>query len=156
LLQLRLFFERFNATCSASKACVLNLPQSLNAELDGSGVKVQAVLPGVRRTDIRERSGIDVSQIPGKSKHVEDENEAIQSLRYKPVATDAPVATTSVALFCAWILPGLNRILARRGGLQKPKALQVVSFFNRINRLFAASLMPEGERRSGEASGIRM
>ncbi|CAI8979106.1 hypothetical protein EMIT0P258_80149 [Pseudomonas sp. IT-P258] len=52
----------------------------------------------------------------------------------------------------------LNRILVPRGGggLQKPKAFQVVSFFNRISRLFAASLMPEGERRSGEASGIRM
>ena len=42
-----LFPERFNATYSASKAYVLSLTQSLNAELDGTGVKVQAVLPGV-------------------------------------------------------------------------------------------------------------
>ncbi|WNF57353.1 SDR family oxidoreductase [Pseudomonas sp. SG20052] len=59
-----LFPERFNATYSASKAYVLSLSQSLNAELDGTGVKVQAVLPGVTRTEIWERSGIDATQIP--------------------------------------------------------------------------------------------
>ncbi len=59
-----LFPERFNATYSASKAYVLSLTQSLNAELDGTGVKVQAVLPGVTRTEIWERSGIDAAQIP--------------------------------------------------------------------------------------------
>jgi short-subunit dehydrogenase len=59
-----LFPERFNATYSASKAYVLSLTQSLNAELEGTGVKVQAVLPGVTRTEIWERSGIDASRIP--------------------------------------------------------------------------------------------
>ena len=59
-----LFPERFNAIYSASKAYVLSLTQSLNAELDGTGVKVQAVLPGVTRTEIWERSGIDATQIP--------------------------------------------------------------------------------------------
>ncbi|WP_445177470.1 SDR family NAD(P)-dependent oxidoreductase [Pseudomonas sp. McL0111] len=61
-----LFPERFNATYSASKAYVLSLTQSLNAELDGTGVKVQAVLPGVTRTEIWERSGIDASGIPAE------------------------------------------------------------------------------------------
>ncbi|MGE8154681.1 SDR family NAD(P)-dependent oxidoreductase [Pseudomonas vancouverensis] len=61
-----LFPERFNATYSASKAYVLSLTQSLNAELDGSGVQVQAVLPGVTRTEIWERSGIDASHIPAE------------------------------------------------------------------------------------------
>ena len=60
-----LFPERFNAIYSASKAYVLSLTQSLNAELDGTGVKVQAVLPGVTRTEIWERSGVDATQIPG-------------------------------------------------------------------------------------------
>ena len=59
-----LFPERFNATYSASKAYVLSLTQSLNAEQEGTGVKVQAVLPGVTRTEIWERSGIDATQIP--------------------------------------------------------------------------------------------
>lgn len=61
-----LFPERFNATYSASKAYVLSLTQSLNAELDGTNVKVQAVLPGVTRTEIWERSGIDASAIPAE------------------------------------------------------------------------------------------
>jgi short-subunit dehydrogenase len=61
-----LFPERFNAVYSASKAYVLSLTQSLNAELDGTGVKVQAVLPGVTRTEIWERSGIDASGIPAE------------------------------------------------------------------------------------------
>ena len=59
-----LFPERFNATYTASKAYVLSLTQSLNAELDGTGVKVQAVLPGVTRTEIWERAGIDINQLP--------------------------------------------------------------------------------------------
>ncbi|WP_129972549.1 MULTISPECIES: SDR family oxidoreductase [unclassified Pseudomonas] len=59
-----LFPERFNATYSASKAYVLSLTQTLNAELEGTGVKVQAVLPGVTRTEIWERSGFDASGIP--------------------------------------------------------------------------------------------
>lgn len=58
--------ERFNATYSASKAYVLSLTQSLHAELAGSGVQVQAVLPGVTRTEIWERSGIDTSGIPAE------------------------------------------------------------------------------------------
>lgn len=61
-----LFPERFNATYSASKAYVLSLSQSLNAELSGTGVRVQAVLPGVTRTEIWERSGIDASGIPAE------------------------------------------------------------------------------------------
>ncbi|MFJ7796592.1 SDR family NAD(P)-dependent oxidoreductase [Pseudomonas sp. NPDC096950] len=61
-----LFPERFNATYSASKAYVLSLTQSLNAELNGTGVQVQAVLPGVTRTEIWERSGIDASGIPAE------------------------------------------------------------------------------------------
>ena len=61
-----LFPERFNATYSASKAYVLSLTQSLNSELEGTGVQVQAVLPGVTRTEIWERSGIDASAIPAE------------------------------------------------------------------------------------------
>ncbi|WP_085704388.1 SDR family oxidoreductase [Pseudomonas sp. B15(2017)] len=61
-----LFPERFNATYSASKAYVLSLTQSLNTELEGTGVKVHAVLPGVTRTEIWDRSGFDASGIPAE------------------------------------------------------------------------------------------
>jgi hypothetical protein len=56
--------EMFNAVYSASKAYVLSLTQTLNGELTGTGVQVQAVLPGVTRTEIWERSGMDGSKLP--------------------------------------------------------------------------------------------
>lgn len=56
--------ELFNAVYSATKAYVLSLSQSLQHELAGSGVYVQAVLPGVTRTEIWERSGAGIAGIP--------------------------------------------------------------------------------------------
>jgi short-subunit dehydrogenase len=56
--------EMFNAVYSASKAYVLSLTQTLNGELAGKGLQVQAVLPGVTRTEIWERSGLDESKLP--------------------------------------------------------------------------------------------
>ena len=56
--------EMFNAVYSASKAYVLSLTQTLHSEVAASGVQVQAVLPGVTRTEIWERSGIDGSALP--------------------------------------------------------------------------------------------
>jgi uncharacterized protein len=49
---------------SGSKAYVLNFSQSLHQELSASGVRVQAVLPGFTRTELWERSGIDVNTLP--------------------------------------------------------------------------------------------
>ncbi|MBG0839378.1 SDR family NAD(P)-dependent oxidoreductase [Ectopseudomonas toyotomiensis] len=56
--------EMFNAVYSATKAYVLSLTQTLAGELRGSGVQLQAVLPGVTRTEIWERSGTDASALP--------------------------------------------------------------------------------------------
>ena len=55
--------EMFNAVYSATKAYVLSLTQTLAGELRGSGVQLQAVLPGVTRTEIWERSGTDASAL---------------------------------------------------------------------------------------------
>ncbi|MFK0087790.1 SDR family NAD(P)-dependent oxidoreductase [Pseudomonas sp. NPDC090755] len=55
--------QLFNAVYSASKAYVLSLTQTLHGELSDKGVQVQAVLPGVTRTEIWERTGLDVAQI---------------------------------------------------------------------------------------------
>ncbi|QWP75199.1 SDR family oxidoreductase [Lysobacter sp. K5869] len=49
----------------ATKAFVQYLSQSLQLELGGQGVYVQAVLPAATRTEIWARSGRDVEQIPG-------------------------------------------------------------------------------------------
>ncbi len=48
-----------------SKAYVLALSQSLQAELGGRGVYVQAVLPAATRTEIWARSGRDVNTVKG-------------------------------------------------------------------------------------------
>jgi len=56
--------ERFNGTYSATKAFVLNLTHALNAEAGPKGVKVQAVLPGLTRTEIFERVGGSFDSFP--------------------------------------------------------------------------------------------
>lgn len=55
--------ERFNGTYAGSKAFVLALTQSLQTELAGSGVRLQAVLPGLTRTEIFERAGVDIDRL---------------------------------------------------------------------------------------------
>ncbi|MFC5698577.1 SDR family NAD(P)-dependent oxidoreductase [Pseudomonas sp. GCM10022186] len=56
--------EMFNGTYSGTKAYVLNLSQSLNKEVGDKGVRVQVVLPGATRTEIWERSGTGIENIP--------------------------------------------------------------------------------------------
>ncbi len=48
--------ERFNAVYAASKAYVLSLTQSLQAEIGERGVQIQAVLAGTTRSELRRRS----------------------------------------------------------------------------------------------------
>ncbi|KGM42066.1 AraC family transcriptional regulator [Aquabacterium sp. NJ1] len=48
----------------ASKSFVLFLSQGLSLELGPKGVYVQAVLPAATRTEIWERSGVDVNTLP--------------------------------------------------------------------------------------------
>jgi short-subunit dehydrogenase len=61
---LALLPERFGGVYSGTKAFVLNLTQSMQVELSASGVRVQAVLPGATRTEIWDRSGGDINQLP--------------------------------------------------------------------------------------------
>ena len=56
--------EMFNAVYSATKAYVLSLSQTMYGEVSAQGVQVQAVLPGITRTEIWERSGMDESALP--------------------------------------------------------------------------------------------
>lgn len=56
--------ERFEPVYLASKSFVLALSQAMQQQLAPHGVRVQAVLPGVTRTEIWERSGIDLEQLP--------------------------------------------------------------------------------------------
>jgi uncharacterized protein len=58
--------ERFNAGYAAQKAFVLALTQGLAAEIGGEGVRLQAVLPGVTRTEFFDRAGADIGLIPAE------------------------------------------------------------------------------------------
>jgi len=69
--------ERFNAVYAASKAYVLSLTQSLNAEVGEKGVQVQAVMPGATRTEIWERAGMDINAFPPEM--VMDVNEMVDA-----------------------------------------------------------------------------
>lgn len=56
--------ESFEPVYLATKAFVLALSQSMHKELAPKGIQVQAVLPGITRTEIWERSGMDVHTLP--------------------------------------------------------------------------------------------
>ena len=53
-----------SATYGATKAFLTHFSESLHEELRGSGVRVQALLPGFTRTEFQQRAGIDASKIP--------------------------------------------------------------------------------------------
>jgi uncharacterized protein len=50
----------------ATKAFVLYLTQSMADELEGSGVRLQAVLPSATRTEIWDRSGTGIENVPAE------------------------------------------------------------------------------------------
>jgi short-subunit dehydrogenase len=56
--------ELFDGVYSGTKAYLLNLSHSLAAQVEGKGIRVQAVLPGATRTEIWARSGKDVDSFP--------------------------------------------------------------------------------------------
>jgi uncharacterized protein len=58
--------ELFNGAYSGTKSFLLNLSLALNKELQGNGVRVQAVLPGATRTEIWEKAGVDVDAFPAE------------------------------------------------------------------------------------------
>ncbi|MDR3517633.1 MAG: SDR family oxidoreductase [Azospirillaceae bacterium] len=65
--------EMFGGSYGGSKAYILNLSQSLSAQLKDSGVHVQAVLPGPTRTGIWSHNGMDPDAVlPGKIMAAED------------------------------------------------------------------------------------
>ncbi|MEV7039675.1 SDR family NAD(P)-dependent oxidoreductase [Amycolatopsis sp. NPDC051061] len=55
------------AVYAGSLAHLVTLSQTLSAELEGTGVRVQVVCPGVVATEFHERQGLDLSAIPRMS-----------------------------------------------------------------------------------------
>jgi uncharacterized protein len=58
--------ESLNGVYGASKAFVLAFSQSLNHELAGKGVRVQAVLPGATATEFWDIAGLPVRNLPAE------------------------------------------------------------------------------------------
>ncbi|MFC5742338.1 SDR family NAD(P)-dependent oxidoreductase [Dyella tabacisoli] len=56
--------EMFGGSYSATKAYLLNYTLALHKEASAQGVRVQAVLPGITRTEIWARSGGDINTLP--------------------------------------------------------------------------------------------
>jgi short-subunit dehydrogenase len=58
--------DRLNGTYSGTKAYVVNFTQALKNELDGTGVIVQAVLPGATATPFWAKAGRPVENLPSE------------------------------------------------------------------------------------------
>ena len=56
--------ELLNGTYSGTKAYVVNFTQALKGEVEGTGVSVQAVLPGATATPLWAKAGRPVEQLP--------------------------------------------------------------------------------------------
>jgi short-subunit dehydrogenase len=54
----------FGGIYSGTKAYVVNFTEGLHREVEGTGVTVQAVLPGATRTDFWEVAGSDINNVP--------------------------------------------------------------------------------------------
>ncbi|GAA5082318.1 hypothetical protein HNP84_003942 [Thermocatellispora tengchongensis] len=55
------------ATYAGSLAYLVAMSQTLSAELEGTGVRVEVVCPGVVATEFHERQGMDLSSVPRMS-----------------------------------------------------------------------------------------
>ncbi|HWT79192.1 MAG TPA: SDR family NAD(P)-dependent oxidoreductase, partial [Candidatus Methylomirabilis sp.] len=51
---------------SATKAYINTFTQMLHMELEGTGVRVQALCPGIVRTEFHERMGMDPARFPAE------------------------------------------------------------------------------------------
>src|ERR1700760_801859 len=58
--------DLLNGTYSGTKAYVVNFTQALKNELEGTGVTIQAVLPGATATPFWEKAGRPVEDLPGE------------------------------------------------------------------------------------------
>ncbi len=80
---------------AATKSYVLTLSQSLSAEVSSKGVYVQAVLPAATRTEIYERAGGDISQVPDVMEVEDLVDAALIGFDRKELVTIPPVPETA-------------------------------------------------------------
>src|SRR5580693_8448526 len=58
--------DLLNGTYSGTKAYVVNFTQALQKEVEGTGITIQAVLPGATATPFWEKSGVPVQYLPNE------------------------------------------------------------------------------------------
>lgn len=117
---------------SALKAWCTTYTESLAVELEGTGVRVMALLPGWVRTEFHARAGISGSSIPGflwlqADDLVEEALKdlargrvvSIPTLRYKAIMLGAKLAPRAVVRKCSGLLMGSR---ANETPLAKPAA----------------------------------
>jgi short-subunit dehydrogenase len=71
------------ATYTATKAFVLSFSETINAELDGTGVRVLCVCPGFTRTEFQSHVAVDTRSVPSMAWMSADEvaDEAVAAAR---------------------------------------------------------------------------
>lgn len=121
--------ENFLGAYAATKAYVLAFTQSLETELKGGPVRLQAVLPGLTRTEFFDRAGLDAAALPAEMVMSADDlvDAALAGLDQSEVYTIPPLADTAgwTALVAARgaLGPHLSRSTpAARYGVGKPVA----------------------------------
>ncbi len=104
------------ATYCATKAFVTSFTEALHEELRGTGVRVQALCPGLTRTEFQHRAGVDASRAPGflwmTAEDVVDES--LRGLRRrKLVVVPGKLNRSAAALIRVSPHPAVRRVTAQ-------------------------------------------
>jgi uncharacterized protein len=115
---LALLPEYSHGIYAATKSYLLTLSQSLAAEVTAKGVYIQAVLPAATRTEIYERAGGDITNVPDVMEVDDLVDAALIGFDRKELVTIPPVPDAA-----AWeAFEQARRVLASGFGNAKPAA----------------------------------
>jgi hypothetical protein len=91
-----------NAIYSATKSFLITFTEALHVRLQGTGVRVQALCPGLTRTEFHERGGVDPRSYPRfmwKSPEIVVAR-SLRALKHGPVVYVPDAGNRLVALLC--------------------------------------------------------
>jgi short-subunit dehydrogenase len=108
--------EGFDGIYSGTKAYLINLSQALAAQQGDKGLYVQAVLPGATRTEIWERSGKDVDDLPADWVMAVDDlvDAALVGFDRRETITIPPLADESVWTAVQTARLAFTQVMSRR------------------------------------------
>lgn len=96
---LALVNENANGAYNATKAYVLSLTRNMQRELADSGLRIQAVLPGLTRTEIFQRTGRSIDDLPA---HMVMEVEDLVAAALRGLDAGEPITIPSVEDMGLW------------------------------------------------------